>query len=190
MNILYVNACVRKESRTNILAQYILNKLDGNIEEIKLDNIGLLPLNSDRLNERERLVKIGNYNHSMFDCAKQFAKSDIVVFATPFWDLSFPAYLKTYIENINVAGITFQYTNSGCLESLCNVKQVFYVTTSGGELFCDDFGYEYIKTVCNVFYGVKDIKYIKAEKLDILNSDTDKILSSAKENIDSIFSSI
>ena len=36
MNILYINACVRKNSRTNELAQFALNKLAGNIEEINL----------------------------------------------------------------------------------------------------------------------------------------------------------
>ena len=44
MNILYINACVRKESRTNELAQYTLSKLQGNIEEINLDFEKISPL--------------------------------------------------------------------------------------------------------------------------------------------------
>ena len=34
MNILYVNACVRKNSRTNELSEYVLSKLQGNVQEI------------------------------------------------------------------------------------------------------------------------------------------------------------
>mgnify|MGYP002626349194 CR=1 FL=1 len=37
--ILYVNACVRKESRTRILAEKLLMKLDDPYEEVRLENI-------------------------------------------------------------------------------------------------------------------------------------------------------
>lgn len=33
------------------------------------------------------------------------------------------------------------------------------------------------------FYGIKDISYIKAEGLDILGADTEKILETAKNEI-------
>ena len=35
--ILYINSCVREESRTNKLAKYLLDKLNGNIEEVNLN---------------------------------------------------------------------------------------------------------------------------------------------------------
>lgn len=35
--ILFVNACVRPESRTMILAKHVLSKLDGVIEEVNLE---------------------------------------------------------------------------------------------------------------------------------------------------------
>ena len=38
--ILYVNACVRKESRTRTLAEKLLSKLDKPFEEIRLDYAG------------------------------------------------------------------------------------------------------------------------------------------------------
>ena len=34
--ILFVNACVRPESRTMILARHLLSKLEGNVEELDL----------------------------------------------------------------------------------------------------------------------------------------------------------
>ena len=34
MNILFVNACVRKESRTRILAERVLSMLDGTVTEV------------------------------------------------------------------------------------------------------------------------------------------------------------
>ncbi len=35
--ILYVNACVRKQSRTLRLAKQMMDKLDGEIKEVKLE---------------------------------------------------------------------------------------------------------------------------------------------------------
>ena len=43
MNILYINACVRKDSRTNELAQYTLKKLQGDIKEINLKSTASAP---------------------------------------------------------------------------------------------------------------------------------------------------
>ena len=42
----------------------------------------------------------------MFDLARQFARAEIIVMAAPYWDLSFQAALKQYLEQVNVVGIT------------------------------------------------------------------------------------
>ena len=142
MNILFINACVRKESRTLVLAKNILSKMQGDIIEIDLAKENLAPLNRISLEERERLLKSREMDAPMFQYAKQFAQADEIVIAAPFWDLSFPSILKIYMEQITVAGITFEYRN-GCPTGLCKAKRLIYVTTAGGEIFCD-FGYEYI----------------------------------------------
>ena len=107
MNILYINACVRKDSRTNVLAQYALSKLQGKVKEINLNSEKITPLYQDKLALRDDLIKNKNFDHSIFEYAKQFANSDTMIISAPYWDLSFPTVLKTYIENINVNNITF-----------------------------------------------------------------------------------
>jgi NAD(P)H-dependent FMN reductase len=37
MKVLYINACVRKNSRTNELAQYALSKYKDEVEEVNLN---------------------------------------------------------------------------------------------------------------------------------------------------------
>ena len=186
MNILYINACVRKDSRTNELAQYALNKLQGNIEEINLDFEKITPLYREQLELRDSLIKDKNDNHPMFKYAKQFASADIILISAPYWDLSFPAILKTYIENINVSGITFSYSEKGYPVSLCKAKKLIYVATSGGPIISDDFGFGYIKSLAENFYGINDINYIKAEGLDIYGANIQEILENAKKNIEQI----
>ena len=92
--------------------------------------------------------------------------------------------LKTYIENINVNGITFSYSEKGYPVSLCKAKKLIYITTAGGPIISDDFGFGYIKSLAENFYGIKDITYIKAEGLDIFGANIQEILENTKRDID------
>ena len=130
------------------------------------------------------LIKDKNYSHPMFKYAKQFANADIILISAPYWDLSFPAILKTYIENINVNGITFSYSEKGYPVSLCKAKKLIYITTSGGPIISEDFGFGYIKSLAENFYGINDTHYIKAEGLDIRGVNIQEILKKAKKEIE------
>ena len=104
MKLLYINACVRKESRTNRIAVELIARIAGEdeVQEVRLDSAGFLPLNEERLNKRTELINDGKFDDPMFDHARQFAAADTVVIAAPYWDGSFPSLLKIYIENIYV----------------------------------------------------------------------------------------
>jgi len=187
MKILNIDATIRKLSRTKVLTDYLLKKLNGNIEILRLEDAAISPLNSATLNLRDELIAKQNFSHPMFNYAKQFVEADIIVVSAPLWDLSFPASLKTYFENINVLGLVFDYSKEGFPISLCRAKQLFYVTTSGGPIQSDNYGFGYVKALSETFYGIKDIKYIKAEGLDIYGTDTEQILNNAKGEIDRLF---
>lgn len=184
--ILFINACVRENSRTLELANCFLNKLNSDVIKIDLSRKNLQPLDNTLLTKRIDLISKNYFRDKMFEHAKIFSLAEIILIAAPRWDLSFPAILKIYIENINVSGIVFKYNKFGKPETLCHAKKLFYVTTSGGKINFD-FGFEYIKSVAQEFYGIKNIFLIKAEGLDMKNSDTEKILSDAKNQIDNLF---
>ena len=132
--ILYVNACVRKESRTKRLADKLLSKLGEPYEELRLEKIAFPIVNEEYLNRRDQLISSGDFQSPMFDLARQFSEAETIVIAAPFWDLSFPSILKQYLEQINVVGITFKYSEEGVPVALCKAKRLFYVTTAGGLL--------------------------------------------------------
>ena len=187
MNILFINACARKDSRTKILANYLLAKLNSNVEERNLTQTTLLPLSEEVLERRTALADKQDFNHPLFELAKEFAAADSIVIAAPFWDLSFPALLKTYIENINVIGITFAYNKDGNPYGLCKAKKLYYVTTAGGPIINDVYGYGYVKELAQKFYAIPEIHCIKAENLDIENADVEQILCNTKRYIDTLF---
>ena len=82
-----------------------------------------------------------NWDDPIFEYAKQMAQADEIVIGTPYWDLSFPAALKTYLEYCCVCDITFHYTNEGRPEGLCKSKTMTYITTSGGFIADKNYGY-------------------------------------------------
>ena len=164
MSILFVNACVREDSRTLLLAEDYLKKCTGPVEELCLETAGLQPLNRALLAERDRLTAAEAWDAPYFAPARQFAGADEIVIAAPFWDLGFPALLKIYLENITVAGITFCYEHH-VPKGLCRAKKLTFVTTSGGPIFAD-FGYPYLKALATGFYGIPEVRCLRAENLD------------------------
>ena len=181
MSILFINACVRENSRTLVLAKHIMKDMAGDITEVNLSLEDIEPLNNESLEKRERLIGGGNYDDPMFRYAKQFAEADEIVIAAPFWDLSFPAKLKIYFEQITVSGLTFKY-QKGCPLGLCKAKGLTYVTTSGGPIFAD-FGYTYVKTIAQSFYGIKKTKAYRAMSLDIDMISAEELLEKAEISV-------
>lgn len=177
-NILYINSCVRKESRTDRLAKSLLQNL-GNYTEINLCEENLLPLDKQSLARRDELISKGSFDDDMFRLARQFASADIIVIGAPFWDLSFPALLKIYLENIYVTGIVSRYGEDGKPVGLCKANKIYYVTTAGGP-YVSTFSYDLICGLAKTF-GIKNTELIYAENLDIFGNDPEKILREVVE---------
>lgn len=178
MSVLFINACVRENSRTLVLARDFLNKCSGEVIELNLEKEGILPLNGELLEKREELITKEVWDDEMFRYARQFANADEIVIAAPFWDLGFPALLKIYIEAVTVSGIVFRY-NEGRPQGFCKAKKLTYITTSGGEIHAD-FGYTYIKTLAQNFYGISETECIRAENLDVECISAEEVLTKSK----------
>ena len=172
--ILYVNACVREESRTNKLAKELLEKIDSDsskdVQEVNLEQEFLSgrmkPLVRESLKKRDRLIEVGDYSDSMFDYAKQFAEADTIVISAPFWDFSIPAILRIYLENIYVIGLVSKYNEDGMPVGLCKAKKLYFVTTAGGP-YIQAFAYDYIDVLAKQAFGIPETELIYKENLDI-----------------------
>ena len=183
-SVLFVNACVRKESRTKALAEKLLNKLGESYQEVVLKDINFPVVNEEFLNQRERLVSEGDFDNPIFVYARQFAAANTIVIAAPYWDLSFPAMLKQYLEQVSVVGVTFKYSEEGAPVSLCNAKRLFYVTTAGGDFTPEDYGFGYVKALANGYFGIPEVIQIKVDGLDIYGADVYSIINEAYNKID------
>jgi len=182
MKILFVNACVREASRTRKLAEYLLTKLNGDMEMVDLARTAVFPLDGARLALRDDVLRTGNMEADILKYARQFAQADLIVMAAPYWDLGFPAILKNYLENITVAGVTFRYEN-GVPRGLCQGKKLVYITTSGGPVFAD-FGFPYVKALAEGLYGIRETTCFRAEGLDMDDVCVEERLENVRRQMD------
>ncbi|MCL2387940.1 MAG: NAD(P)H-dependent oxidoreductase [Defluviitaleaceae bacterium] len=189
--LLFVNACMRgaKVSRTyrlsrSYLIKFALRHPEYRVEEVDLTKEVPMYMDADALKLRDQFIDMviaGEVNSEMFYHASQFAQADLIVIGAPYWDLSFPTALKSYIENVAVRTITFKNTAEGTL-GLCRAEKMVYITTAGGYIENADFGTDYCRGLCK-FFGIQNFEAIRAEGLDIQTNDPNAILREAEAAI-------
>ena len=187
--ILFVNSCLNQESsRTQRLADAVLDKMleeaaaageSAQVEELSLVDAGIEGLSEETLALRSEKAAEKDFSHELFAPARQFREADEVVIAAPYWDLSFSAMLKAYIEQLCVNGLTFSYSEEGIPVGHCLAKRLTYVTTAGGYLGAYNMGFDYVAAVCKLYFGIEESRCISAEGLDIWGNDAEAILASA-----------
>lgn len=188
-HLLFINACVRGEkSRSLKLAQWFLDSWhkahpNGQSTEVDLCKDRLVPQYPEVLAERDALWNAGQLDHPMFAPARQFAAADKIVIAAPFWELSFPAILKIYLERITVTDITFGYDEQGKNIGLCKAKKLLFITTRGGdfsrpETAWMEMGARQLEALC-AMYGIPSFQCLAAEGLDDIRRDKEAILAEA-----------
>lgn len=182
MTTLFVNACVRgNQSRTLELCREYLAGMEE-IVEIDLAKLNLQPFNAELVERRAQMEKTGEFDDAIFDLSKQFAEADDIVIGAPYWDLSFPAALKVYIEHVSVCDITFHYTQDARCEGSCKAKRITYITTSGGFVEGANFGYEYLCGIAKMF-GIPEVRFVAAEGLDIQGIDVRAQMDKARDQM-------
>ncbi|MQQ99622.1 FMN-dependent NADH-azoreductase [Glaciimonas soli] len=98
---------------------------------------------------------------------REFMDADVIVLGAPMYNFTIPTQLKSWIDQISVAGVTFRYTENGP-EGLAKGKRVVIVATSGGIHAGKPTGIahvDYLKLVLN-FLGITDIEVVNAEGLN------------------------
>ena len=195
-NLLFINACVRGErSRTLKLARRFLEAYraghpDTVITERDLCADRLQPQYPEVLAERDALWSAGKLEQPMFEPARQFAAADKLVIAAPFWDMSFPAILKIYLERISVTDLTFGYSEEGAMVGLCRASKLLYITTRGGnfslpETAWMEMGARQLEALC-AMYGIPSFQCLAAEGLDDIRNDKEAILAEAMGRADAM----
>ena len=106
-----------------------------------------------------------------------------IVLGVPMYNFGVPVQLKSWLDAIARAGVTFRYTANGP-EGLIQGKKV-YVAFARGGIYRDtpaDSQTPYIQTILG-FLGMTDVKYIHAEGLAMGPEAVDKAFTQAEDDL-------
>lgn len=190
--ILIINSCVRREeSRTKQMLDKAVETLknqhkDWSFETLTLMDMDLKYWNTESLKVRDGLLLSGQYDAPQFALGNQFREADGIVIAAPFWDLSVPAMLKVYIENISADGITFSTSADG-LKGICKFQWLLFLTTRGGIWEGSDMevGSPYMEALSR-FFGSGRYCCVSADGTDIVGLDLETIMGKALEEVEKV----
>ena len=186
MKLLIVDCCISqrgKGSRTRQLLEAFQEAFCRTHPEAEVETVSpqtllaLGPFDPAALDERDALASVQAWDAPVFALARQFRTADAVAVAAPFWDLSFPAALRTYIEYISANALPYPYEADGC-HGDCRAQRLVYLTTGGDVEREDSLGVLYWRQLCAMF-GIGRFDYVFAGGLDLDPARAPELLESA-----------
>ena len=186
MKLLFVDCCISQRgenSRTRRLADAFLAAFREKNPEAEVERVApetllaLKPFDVEMLNERDALASVGAWDAPVFGLARQFRAADAILVAAPFWDMSFPAALRTYIEYISANGLTYHYDEAGC-HGDCQAERLVYLTSGGDFEREDSVGVVYWRQLAAMF-GIPQFDYVFAGGLDAAPEQAAELLAGA-----------
>lgn len=118
---------------------------------------------------------------------QQFLAADVIVVGAPLYNFSIPSQLKAWIDRVAQVGRTFTYTDKGP-QGLAGGKTVIVASTRGGMYSTSEGGRamehqeSYLQTVFG-FFGVTDVRIVRAEGLAMGDAGKAQALASADTDI-------
>lgn len=189
-NVLVIKSSILAgNSQSSQLVDYFKSKISANITE---HDFGANPLpyydldaatgtrGEPKTEAQKKALALSN------ELIGEVNNSDVIVFGVPMYNLGIPAQLKTYIDYLNRAGVTFRYTENGP-EGLIKGKKAIVVLTHGGiyKYGPADLAKLYMQTVLN-FIGITDVEFVYAEGIGYGPEAVEKAQQSAKAELERI----
>jgi FMN-dependent NADH-azoreductase len=185
MKLLFVDCCLSQRGESSRTRKLCLAFLQGFaeshpadiVERLDLTALPLSPFNVQMLNERDALADANRFAAPQFALARQFCAADRILVGAPFWDLSFPAQLRIYIEHISVNGLAYCYDAQGP-HGTCRAARLAYLTSGGDFEHSESLGILYWRQLC-AMYGIPQFDSVFAGGLDAAPGRASKLLTSA-----------
>ena len=121
---------------------------------------------------------------------QEFLDAGVVVIGAPMYNFSIPSQLKAWIDRIAVKGKTFAYSEYGP-KGLAGGKTVVIASARGGfygaqsPVAAWDHQESYLRTVFG-FLGVTDIRFLRAEGVNVSAEQKDKAIAEARGEVASL----
>ena len=169
-SLVYIDVCMRKESRTRRIAEPIISKLSERytITKFVLNELSFEIIKEDLIQQR----MYGNYDPQSLSWAKMIRDADRIVIAAPFWDMSYPSALKNFLELCSIFNVTFKSDDTTCYGN-CKAEKLLYITTRGMDISTGDpleQATPYLKAL-SWLWGIGPMDVIATQNMDYVSED-------------------
>lgn len=170
-SLVYIDACMRLESsKTRRIAEPIITKLAERytITKFVLNELPLEVVKKDLVQQR----MCGKYDAQSLSWAMTIRDADRIVIAAPFWDMSYPAALKNFLELCSIFNVTFKSDDKTCYGN-CKAEKLLYITTRGMDISTYDpleQATPYLKAL-SWLWGIGPMDVISAQNMDYVSED-------------------
>lgn len=114
---------------------------------------------------------------------EELLAADVLVLAAPMYNFTIPSTLKSWLDHVLRAGVTFKYTETGP-KGLLSGKRAYVLTTRGGIYAGSSMDHQepYLRQALG-FIGIHDVSFIHAEGLNLGGEFLEKGLNQAKAQL-------
>ena len=167
--LLYIDACIRDEmSRTKRIASPIVEALKQKyeVQTLVINDLDLSIVKKELITKRNN----GVIDPQVMSWAESVRDADRIVIAAPFWDMSFPAALKNFLELCSIFNVTFKSDEKTCYGN-CKAEKMLYITTRGMDISTGDVleqGTRYLKAI-SWLWGIGPMQVISAQNMDYIS---------------------
>lgn len=133
-----------------------------------------------RTPEQAEAVKISD------QLVEELLAADVIVIGAPMYNFSIASTLKSWIDHVARAGITFRYTQAGPEGLVKNKKVYVFISRDGvyseGPAKAMEFQDTYLKTILG-FLGMDDVTFIHTEGLAMGKETAERALAETRQKI-------
>ena len=183
--LLYIDACIRNaESRTKRIARPIVEALAERyeVETLCLNELELEIVKEDLIARRNS----GIIDPTVMAWACKVRDADRIVIAAPFWDMSFPAALKNFLELCSIFDVTFCSNETTCYGN-CRAEKLLFITTRGMDIPTGDPREQatpYLKAL-SWLWGIGPLEVVAARNMDYVSAEAveEKVQAAIEEGL-------
>ena len=136
-----------------------------------------------RSDEQKQLIKTSD------EVVAELLAADVVVVGAPMYNFSVSSTLKSWIDHVARAGVTFKYTETGPVGLVQGKKFVIFTSRAGvyssGPAQAMDFQETYLRGVLG-FLGITDVSFISAEGLAMGDEAVNSALANGRSAMDAL----
>lgn len=113
----------------------------------------------------------------------ELVAADVLVLAAPMYNFAIPSTLKSWLDHVLRAGVTFKYTETGP-QGLLTGKRAYVLTARGGVYSGSALDHQepYLRQAL-AFVGIHEVTFIHAEGLNMGAEFLEKGLAKAREQL-------